>query len=370
MVAPRIVVVGGGITGAFAAYFLAGDGCDVTLIEREGIGSQASGLNPGGLNPLHGTGIPGSMQALACESFQLHLAHWRRIEQLSEIRFAFTRPLRIHVALEDADIPAIERLHALHSSTEGFSSRWLESAELFALEGRLNRSALLGLSAEGSAKVDAHAYTRAVAAAANALGATLESGNVAGLMGTRGRAEAVLVDSRTIPCDGVIVATGPWGGDAAAWTGCHLPIEPLKGELLLVQTEQLPCRQAFAWRGAAVYGDGSPVVWLGGNEERAGFDRTPTKAARAFILEQVKRLMPGLHVAAIVKQTAALRPVTSDDMPVIGLAPGWTNVGLALAGGRKGMLYGAAMGLAAAELVTRAETRLPIAPCAPTRFSI
>jgi len=310
------------------------------------------------------------MQALAWESFQLHLAHWRRIEQLSEIRFAFTRPLRIHVALEDADIPAIERLHALHSSTEGFSSRWLDSAELFALEGRLNRSALLGLSAEGSAKVDAHAYTRAVAAAANALGATLESGNVAGLMGPRGRAEAVLVDSRTIPCDGVIVATGPWGGDAAAWTGCHLPIEPLKGELLLVQTEQLPCRQAFAWRGAAVYGDGSPVVWLGGNEERAGFDRTPTKAARAFILEQVKRLMPGLHVAAIVKQTAALRPVTSDDMPVIGLAPGWTNVGLALAGGRKGMLYGAAMGLAAAELVTRAETRLPIAPCAPTRFSI
>ena len=66
MVAPRIVVVGGGIAGAFAAYFLAGDGYDVRLIERGGIGGQASGLNPGGLNPLHGTGIPGSMQALAC----------------------------------------------------------------------------------------------------------------------------------------------------------------------------------------------------------------------------------------------------------------------------------------------------------------
>ena len=63
MSSPRIVVGGGGIAGAFT--ILARVGAAVTLVEREEIGAQASGNNAGGLNPLHGAGMPGTMQALA-----------------------------------------------------------------------------------------------------------------------------------------------------------------------------------------------------------------------------------------------------------------------------------------------------------------
>ena len=134
------------------------------------------------------------------------------------------------------------------------------------------------------------------------------------------------------------------------------------------RTERPPADRRLP--GAARPSTGMVPLSCGSAETKSelAFDRTPTKAARELILEQVKRLMPGLLVATIIEQTAALRPVTPDDMPVIGLAPGWTNVGLALAGGRKGMLYSAGMGLAAAELVTRAETNLPIAACVPSRF--
>jgi glycine oxidase len=363
----KVVVVGGGIAGAFAAYFLSEQGSDVTLIERDEVGSHASGRNPGGLNPLHGAGIPGPLEAMSRSSFDLHLSHWQRIEQLSGVAVHLTRPPRIHVALDQTDIPGLERLHQLHSAALGFSSRWLSIGDLVALDDRINRSAILGLWTQGSAKVDAWSYTRAVVGAARALGATVETGNVTGLVGVNGRANAVVVDGMTVQCDGVIVATGPWAGDAAAWTGCPLPVEPIKGELLLAEVDGRVCQQAFAWRDAAVYGDGSPAVWLGGNEERVGFDSTPTDAARSLIVSRVGHLMPGLRVAKIVEQTAALRPVTSDDLPVVGLAPGWSNVGLALAGGRKGMLYSTAMGLAAAQLVTRGSTDLPIGPCSPSR---
>jgi len=50
--ARTIVVLSGGIAGAFAAYFLARDGFGVTLVDRGGIGNQASGQNPGGINPM------------------------------------------------------------------------------------------------------------------------------------------------------------------------------------------------------------------------------------------------------------------------------------------------------------------------------
>ena len=364
----RTIVVGGGIAGAFAAYFLARDGFDVTLLERAGIGSQASGHNPGGINPMHGTGIPGPMQALAWESFQLHLAHWPAIEQLSGIPFSPRRPSRIHVALEDADVSGLVRLHDLHTSAKGFSARWLDRAELHAIDARLNPSAVRGLWTEGNGKVDARAFTRAVAAAAEALGASIERGNVMTIKRNGDRAEAVVTHSRTIPCDAVIVATGAWGAEGAAWFGCSVPIEPVKGELLLVKTEGPAVQHAFAWRDASVYGDGKCEVWLGGTEERAGYDSAPTVHARELILERVRDLMPGLQVESILQQTAALRPVTPDDLPVIGVAPGWSNVGLALAGGRKGMLFGAAMGRAAGQLVTGGETDLSIGPCAPARF--
>src|SRR3712207_8366784 len=54
-----------------------------TLVRsRDEIGGQASGNNPGGLNPLYGAGIPGPMQALALDAFRLHLDHWNEVRRL------------------------------------------------------------------------------------------------------------------------------------------------------------------------------------------------------------------------------------------------------------------------------------------------
>ena len=66
--ARKVVVIGGGITGVFAAYFLAALGAEPTVLERGEIGGEASGANAGGLNPLHGAGIPGPMQEFALAS--------------------------------------------------------------------------------------------------------------------------------------------------------------------------------------------------------------------------------------------------------------------------------------------------------------
>jgi glycine/D-amino acid oxidase-like deaminating enzyme len=64
---------------------------------------------------------------------------------------------------------------------------------------------------------------------------------------------------------------------------------------------------------------------------------------------------------------AALRPVTPDGIPIVGLAPGWTNVSLALGSGRKGVLMSAALGRAAADLLAAGKTEVPIDPCSPER---
>ena len=64
-----VVIMGGGAAGCAVAYYLGLAGIPATIIERDGVASQASGYAAGGLNPLQGSGIPGP---LAMESFKMH----------------------------------------------------------------------------------------------------------------------------------------------------------------------------------------------------------------------------------------------------------------------------------------------------------
>src|SRR2546428_57595 len=60
-----VVIVGGGIAGMTAAYYLAKAGVASVVVERDAIGSHASGFAYGGLSPLSGFGIPGPQAEIA-----------------------------------------------------------------------------------------------------------------------------------------------------------------------------------------------------------------------------------------------------------------------------------------------------------------
>jgi glycine oxidase len=366
---PRIAVVGGGVTGAFTAYFLARLGAGAALVERDAIGAHASGSNPGGLNPLHGAGIPGPMEEFALESFRLHVESWDSIRRLSGIDFSPRRSARLHVAMDDEDIAQLERAREIHDRTEGFSAEWIQPDEMLESEPRLSPAVIGGLRTEGNAKVDPRRYTRAVARAAAELGVTVVADEVRGLRHRDGRVTGVLVGAGSIDCDGLVIASGPWCEEPARWLDASIPVEPVKGDMLLAEGSGGGVEPSLAWRDAAVYGTGGDAVWLGGTEEHVGFDATPRAAARATILDRVARILPGLGRPTVVRQTAALRPVTPDGIPIIGAAPGWENACLAVGGGRKGVLLAAGMGLAAAELMIAGSTRMPVSPCSPERWS-
>jgi glycine oxidase len=363
-----IAVVGGGITGAFVAYLLARDGVGVTLIERDEIGGHASADNPGGLNPLHGPAIPGAMQAVALEAFRLHAASWGEVQRLSGIDFSPRKAARLHVALDEADLATLERVREPYASAPGFSARWVEREELRELEPRLSPAVRRGLLTEGNARVDSASYTRALAVAAQALGARAVSADARDLVTGDGRVGEVVLDSGSVACDGVVLAVGPWCERPAAWLGTRLPVEPVKGEMLLVEAPGGAVSTDIAWRDAAVYDGGEGQAWLGGTDERVGFQEAPSAAGRASILSRVARVMPELSGARVLKQVAALRPVTPDGIPIAGLVDGWQNVYAALGSGRKGVLLSAAVARAVVDLLTRGRTQVPIGPCSPQRW--
>ena len=86
-------------------------------------------------------------------------------------------------------------------------------------------------------------------------------------------------------------------------------------------------------------------------------------------MESAAKLMPAMAEARLVKHTVCLRPVTPDWLPVLGAAPGWSNVYLATGGGKKGILISTGMGKAIADLITTGRTDLPVGPFDPERFT-
>src|SRR5918999_4654633 len=96
------VVIGGGVVGCATAHYLSAAGVRVTIVERGGIGSQASAWSAGGLNPLQGIERP--ILPFAMESFRLHLALWPELERVTDQPLGARRISMAYVAPDDAAV--------------------------------------------------------------------------------------------------------------------------------------------------------------------------------------------------------------------------------------------------------------------------
>ena len=365
----EVVIVGGGVAGCAVAYYLALSGVKVTIVEREGVGTQASGFSAGGLNPLQGLGIPGPLGPLAIESYHMHLNLWDELKQDTGIDYQGRIISLVKVAFDGADLPDLQETDDVFTPVDGFESRWLDPKEVEDLEPRIAPGVIRGVYARGNAALDSYLYNLALVQAAENMGATVRSGTVHGLEKANGRVTGVLLNGSTISCGQVVLAMGPWSRQAEAWLDGYIPVDPLKGEILRLEIPGPPLAHDLAGGGGSLHPKPDGLVWCGTTEEWRGFDKETSGSARQTILEGAVRLIPDVAEASLVMHTACLRPVTPDWLPIIGRLPQWDNVYLATGAGKKGVLLSPGIGKSVAELMTEGETRLSIGNFSPARFA-
>lgn len=364
-----VVIVGGGSAGCSVAYYLALAGVKATVLEREGVGTQASGFSAGGLNPLQGSGIPGPLGPLAIESYRMHLKLWDELAEATGIDYEGRIISLLKVALDEGELPELQETVDIFAAAEGFEARWLDPRDVLELEPRITPDVIRGLYARGNAALDSYKYTLALLQAAEKLGATIRSGNVGGLERSNGRVTGVVMGDGTISCGQVVLAMGPWSRQAEGWLDAYIPVDPLKGEILRVELPGPSLGHDISGGGGSLHPKPDGLVWCGTTEEWRGFDNQTSGSARQSLLDKAVRLVPDMVEASMVLQTACLRPVTPDWLPIIGRAPGWDNVYLATGAGKKGILLSPGIGQSVADLMTQGETTLPIGPFDPARFA-
>jgi glycine oxidase len=362
-----VVIVGGGAAGCAVAYYLGKAGIKATVIEREGIGTQASGYAAGGVNPLHG--VPAPMRPLAMASFKLHMTLWEELKEVAGSDCQSRIVSMIKLAFDDSELPAFQELVDLFEATEGFSARWLDPADVHKMEPRIAPDITRGVYLYGNGVVDSYLYTISLARAAERYGTTFRTGEARGVQRSAGRVTGVRLDDGGITCDTVVLAMGPWAKAAESWLGCSIPVEPLKGEILRMALPGAALAHDILGPEVSLYSRADGLIWCGATTEWRGFDIEPSEPARDFLLQGAIKLMPAMAAASLVQQTACLRPVTPDGLPIIGKAPGWDNVYLATGGAKKGILLSAGIGKAIAELIAEGRTSLSIDDHGPARFA-
>jgi glycine oxidase len=363
-----VVIVGGGAVGCATAYFLSKAGAKVTVIEKNRIAFGASGYAMGLLSPLYGMGIPGPLEGLSLNGFLMHRELAAELPDATGVDYHAHPHDSIYLSLSDEDEAGLQDIASYSGNVDGVSYQWLKGQQLKAIEPRLTPAAERGMLVRGTWVLEADKYTEALAEGARLNGTTFLDWAVTGLT-RRSQGAVVQTNQGDIEADAVILAMGPWTGDAEKWLGVPIPVGPLKGQIVRMNIGGPPvtCSVHYASNYAGQKADG--LTWIGTTEERVGFDNEPTQEARERIIREVGEFFPPALTGKVVHQTACLRPVAPDGLPVIGPVPGWEGVYLSTGAGRKGIILSPSMGKLTADMALDSGDEMAIATFSPDRFS-
>lgn len=360
----QVVIVGGGVIGLLTAFNLASEGRQVVLLDRSGVGQEASWAGGGIVSPLYPWRYSPAVTALA---------HWSQdfYPQLAQRLFAHTGiDPEVHTTgLYWLDLD--DEQHALQWAIR--QSRPLSAVDISAVYDAvpvLGEGYQRAIYMANVANVRNPRLVKSLRAALLALpNVTLhEQCAVHGFVREGDRVLGVSTSSGDILGDQVVLAAGAWSGELLKTLGLELPVEPVKGQMILYKcaSDFLSSMVLAKGRYAIPRRDGHILV--GSTLEHEGFDKTPTDVALASLQASAVELLPALADAQPVAHWAGLRPGSPEGIPYIGELPGFAGLWLNCGHYRNGLVLAPASCQLLADLLAGREPIIDAAPYAPTDF--
>ena len=362
--------------GAATAYFLAGEGVDCVVVERDGIASHASGFSYAALGTFDEAGMDGAHFDVASLGMRLHHELAESLLDETGVNVEFRERPSLSLAFDEDEVVAAQSpegwerdRRSWEVDTQGHDVQWLTTEEAQQVEPRINPAVLGAVYTEGTSDVNAQRLTLALAMGAEQRGARIVRANVTGLSRDGGRVRGATLDEGEIECDRVVVATGPWSEAASDWLGVPIRMQPWKGQILRLRLPGPPIRTSVG--GGDHFASTKPdgLTWVGPTFEDAGIDETTTDWARDEIMAAVTNNLPSLAEGEVVVHTACVRPLSADRKLVLGRVPGLEGAYTATGGGRLGLMLGPAMAKLTADLVAKGTTTVPLDEFDPGRFA-
>jgi D-amino-acid dehydrogenase len=394
-----VVVVGGGIVGTTTAFHLAEAGVETVLVDAEKEG-RATDAGAGIISPSTSSRREDDdWYAFAVEAAAHYPELVRRLESQGIHDHGYRQTELLSVAVDESEVPEfeadLERVERRAGAGLGLADAEFaeidpaEAADAFPPLADVARA----MRFTNAARVDGKRFTAAVRGAARRSGLTMVDGTVEKIVMEDGTVAGVGVDfhgdtscqhhrtageTERIDADRVVVAGGAWSEQFGEDLGLALPVEPVRGQILHLDTAGVGGHEPAdieAWPIVGGYGDYYIVPWADGRvvvgatrEEGAGFDPRATAGGVREVLQAGLRLAPGLGKATFEEIRVGLRPGSPDGVPMLGPVPEASGAFVATGHGPTGLLLGPYSGKVVADLVRGEEPAVDLAAFAPDRF--
>ncbi len=235
---------------------------------------------------------------------------------------------------------------------EGVAFELVQGSELRRLEPALASGSGAAYFLKDMAQLRNPRHIKALVAGCGQLGVRLHPGcPVLGFECRGGRVTAVRTANGSLAADQFLIANGSWAGTLLAQFDWRPAIEPVRGQIALLNTGA-PLLRKILIRGKRYLvprPDGR--VLIGSTEEKAGFDKRTTATAIRDLLHFALELVPGLADSPVESCWAGFRPATADGLPFIGRVPDLDNLLIAAGHFRAGIQLSPATALAVEELI-------------------
>ena len=371
-----VMIIGGGLAGAATAYFLAMEGVQSVIVERDSVAGHASGFSYAALGTFDEDGMTGAHFDVASHGMRLHRELADTLLEETGVNVEFRERPSLSLAFDEQEAESARNPVGLDAARreweidrQGYSVTWVNPQEAREIEPRISPAALGAVYTEGTSDVNAYRLTLALTMAAEKRGSELRYGTVSGLMRDGGRVTGAILNGVQLPCERVVVAMGPYSQAASDWLGVPILMQPWKGQILRLRLPGPPIRCSVG--GGDHFASTKPdgLTWVGPTFEDAGLDESTTAEARDEIMTAVAKNIPSLAEGRVELQTACLRPLSADRKLILGAVPGLDGAYVATGGGRLGLMMGPAMGWLTSDLIIKGTTSVPLNEFDPGRFA-
>ena len=365
----EVVIVGGGVMGTSTAFHLAEAGVEgVVLLERDELGAGSTSKAAGGVRAQFSDALNIQLGARGLEAFERFGQRPGGEIDLQQCGYLFclTTP---------EDLATFEAAVALQNEL-GVSSRMLSAAEAGALSPYLATDDLLGAAfhdRDGICSPDG--VVQGYAAGARRLGAELRTGvTVTSIEADEAGVQAVLTSAGRITCGSVVLVAGAWSEALAATAGVHLPVTPLRRQIVVTEplADRWPTPMTIDAASTFYFHREGPGMLMGLSyeDEEPGFDLSVDDAWLPTLLAAIERRAPGLSDVGIAHRWAGLYEDSPDHNALIGEAADRPGFFYATGFSGHGFLQGPAVGEVLRDLWLGREPFVAVGPLSADRFQV
>jgi glycine/D-amino acid oxidase-like deaminating enzyme len=375
------VIVGGGVAGSCLAYWLAREGIEAMVVERDDVNLQASGANAGSLHvqllafdysldapPISAKGGNRAADTLALGPASVAL--WSEIQKDTGQDLEMKVCGGLMLAETERDVAFLKGKIALENS-RGIEAELIGANELRALEPCIGEHIVAAEWCPGEGKINPLKGTYAVVAKAKERGARFRRGSSVQAIERDGTHWRVMTTRGEIRARRVVNTAGAWAAQIARMIGVDIPVRgaplqmivteptaPTLGRLVAYAARHLTLKQMQS--GAFMIGGG----WTAGLDEQAKLSRALRSSVEGN-LWIASRAVPALNDLHAVRIWAGMN-VNIDRAPILGEVPG--KPGFYNCVSSNGYTLAPVLSRLTSEMIAGKSTSLPVGAFSLSRF--